>query len=130
MTREYFLSLIGKLDALRYAIEDEEILEIYYERLNNLQEDIFKETIECILDNQNEFPTIAEIRGKYYEIREARYRFCQRCNKYCPKHTHECFVYKNLLILKKYSPLEFKEKISNPVYKQIFQKFGGKNGKN
>jgi len=130
MTREYFLSLIGKLDALRYAIEDEEILEIYYERLNNLQEDIFKETIECILDNQNEFPTIAQIRGKYYEIREARYKFCKRCDKYCPKHTHECFIYEDLLILKKYSPLEFKEKMSNLVYKQIFQKFGGKNGKN
>lgn len=130
MTREFFFSLINKLDALRFAPTEERILEIYFERLNGLQEDIFKETIEYILDNINEYPTIAQIRGKYFEIREARYKYCQRCNKYCPKHTHECFVYENLLLLKNYSPFEFKEKISNPVYKQIFQKFGGKNGQN
>jgi len=130
MTREYFFSLISKLDALRYAVEDERILEIYFERLSNLQEDIFKETIEYILDNQNEFPTIAQIRGKYFEIRETRYKYCERCKKYYPKYTHECFIYENLLILKNYSPFEFKEKIKNPVYKQIYQKFGGKNGQN
>jgi hypothetical protein len=130
MTREYFFSLISKLDALRFAPTDERILEIYFERLNNLQADVFKEAIEYILDNQNEFPTIAQIRGKYFEIRERRYRFCERCNKYCPKYTHECFIYEDLLMLKRYSPFEFKEKISNPVYKQIYQKFGGNNGHN
>jgi len=130
MTKEFFFSLINKLDALRFAPSEERILEIYYERLNNLQEDIFRETIEYILDNQNEFPTIAEIKRKYFELIDKKYRFCKRCNKYCPKHTHECFIYEELLLLKNYSPFEFIEKMKNPIHQKIFQKFRGTNAQN
>jgi hypothetical protein len=119
---EEFKQIVKPLRVLRFPLQTEEDLLIYYDKLKNLNKKIFMIAIDFILQNNKEFPTISEILNAYYSVSKAKFRKCARCNDLFEL-DHECFIAEELLLLWKYDREKFNLRMANEKDKAIWQKF-------
>ena len=119
---EEFKQIVKPLRVLRFPLQTEEDLNIYYEKLKHLNKKIFAMAIDFIINNSKEFPTISEILNAYYSVSKVKFKKCNRCNDYFEL-DHECFVAEELLIFWKYDREKFNLRMANERDKAIWQKF-------
>jgi len=119
---EEFKQIVKPLRILRFPLQTEEDLMIYYEKLKNLNKNIFEKAVDFIIQNNKDFPSVSELLNAYYSILKAKFRKCGRCNDYFELE-HECFIAEKLFLLWKYDREQFNLKLANERNKEIWQKF-------